>query len=353
MPGVLMPDAKDVRLQLLRGVLVLVAVVMGGTGGYMVIERWSFWDAFFMTMISVTTVGYGEVRPLDREGEIFTVALLIAGVGGALYTLNAMVRITMEGELTGALAERRMRQRIEHLHGHVILCGYGRVGEEIARVLRERNEPFVLIDIDAQALARAEASGCDHIHGDATKDDVLRRAGVTRARCLITALDEDAENCWVVLSARALNEKLWIVARADQPESEPKLRQAGADRVIAPAMLAGGHMALAAVQPLVLDFTQTFVRADGMNLMLAQLTVQDGSALADQTLADALTDQESVIVLGVRRADGELHVKPEMTMELGPGDELIVLGRVDDLNHVNTRARANGVAVSRPGAAES
>ena len=159
----LVPHEQDVRRSLLRAFIVLVAVVISGTIGYAVLERWSLWDAFFMTIITITTVGYGEVRPLDRSGEVFTVVLLIAGVGSGLYTLNVLVRMTMEGELTGALAERQMRQRIEHMQNHIILCGYGRVGEEIARTLQARKEQFVMVELDRRAPTRAEEVGYDDV----------------------------------------------------------------------------------------------------------------------------------------------------------------------------------------------
>src|SRR5215218_2350600 len=243
---------RELRGQLGAALAVLLAVLVLGTAGYVAIEGWSVRDALFMAVTTITTVGYGIPHELSTRGEYFTIVLVIAGAGAGLYTLNAILRIAMEGELTGALAERRLRRRIADMHDHVILCGYGRV---------------------AEVLARAEEAGCDHVHGDATRDDVLRRAGIERARCLVTALNSDAANSWVVLSARGLNERLWVVARADEPQSESKLRQAGADRVISPASLAGGHMALAAVQPLVQDFTRTIVQSDGAEELLAQIAV--------------------------------------------------------------------------------
>ena len=326
--------APSVRRQFMRPALVLVVLVIAGTAGYMAIEGWSLRDAFYMTMITVTTVGYREVRPLSLQGELLTVALVSGGVGTALYALNAMVRLTMEGELGGAFGQERMRRRIEHMRDHTVLCGYGRVGEEIARALAGRREPFVVLDRDPEALTRSEELCHEHVEGDATQDEVLRRAGIERARCLITALDSDADNCWVVLSARALNPRLWIVSRADHPEAETKLRHAGADRVISPPSIGGQHMALAAVQPAVLDFTQTLVHTRATDLMLAQLSVLDGSKLVGQSLDAAIAGHPSITVLGVQRADGSLLVKPDSGVQLQSGDELIVLGRPDDLETI-------------------
>ena len=329
---------RELRAQFTQAVLVLLAVVAAGTAGYMLIEGWPFRDALFMAVTTITTVGYTIPHELSARGEYFTIGLVIAGTGAGLYTLNAILRIAMEGELAGALAERRLRRRIGEMRDHVILCGYGRVGEEIARELKGRRHPLVVVERDAEALARAEAAGCAHVHGDATRDESLRQAGIERARCLVTALDSDADNSWVVLTARGLNEKLWIVARADQPESEPKLKQAGADRVIAPASLAGSHMALAAVQPLVQDFTHTLVRSGEGEQLLAQVAVDDASGLAGVPIADALDGLATLTVLGVRRADGELLVKPDPQLALKRGDEVIVLGRVEDLERITSRA---------------
>jgi voltage-gated potassium channel len=329
----------SVRFHFLQALVVLLTVIVVGTAGYVLIEEAPWWDAFFMTMITITTVGYGEVVPLTRDGEIFTVALLVAGVGAGLYTINAVVRMALEGELTEALAEERMRRRIAHLHGHTILCGFGRVGEEIARALAERNEPFVVVDSEPAAVERAATLGYHHLTGDATHDDVLKAAGIARARNLIAAIDSDAANSWIVLSARALNQRLWIVVRADQPGSEAKLRHAGADRVISPPSIGGQHMALAAVQPLVLDFTQTLVRAHGVDLMLAQLSVAADSTLRGALLQRVLEDYPSLTVLGLKQAGGQLIVKPDPGLRLAPDDELIVLGGVEDLERINASAR--------------
>ena len=318
----------------------------------MLIEGWPFRTALFMAVTTITTVGYTIPGELGVLGEYFTIGLVIAGTSAGLYTLNAILRIAMGGELTGALAERRMRRRIAVMQDHVILCGYGRVGEEIARELRSRGQPFV-VEREVEALARAESAGHDHVHGDATRDETLQQAGVQQARCLVTALDSDADNCWAVLTARGLNEKLWIVARADQPESEPKLKQAGADRVISPGSLAGSHMAVAAVQPLVVDFMHALVRSDGSDLLLAQVAVDDASGLAGRRLEETLGGMATMTVLALRRADGELLVKPDPGLALARGDELIVLGRAEDLERIAGRVPRSDPAHRPTAIAES
>lgn len=338
-PFVAVRHAYETWRQLIRAALVLLALTLAGTLGYILIEGWSLRDAFFMTMITLTTVGYGEVRPLNLRGEILTVALLAGGVGAVLYTLNVLVRLTMEGEITGALGLRRMRWRIEHMHDHVILCGFGRVGQEIARTLASRGATFVVVDEDEDALERAAETGYDRVHGDARDDHTLREAGVEHAKCLIAALNSDADTSWVVLSARALNAKLWIVARADFPESEPKLRQAGADRTVSPPSIGGKHLALAAVEPTLLDFTESVVHTAEGDLTLAQLSVDEHSPLRDRSLADALGPHRSVTALGLRRANAELVVGPDLSTCLTAGDELILLGPLDDLDAISGLSR--------------
>jgi voltage-gated potassium channel len=339
-----MNQSSNAPREIARAVLVLVVVVVGGTAGYMLVEGWSLGDAFFMTVTTVTTIGYGEVRDLSRRGELFTVALVAAGVGSALYALNVMVRLTLEGELRGALAERRLRRRIGQMRDHVVLCGFGRVGESIADTLTRRHHHVVVVENGQDAVRRLEAAGYAYVLGDATTDEALKAAGIERARALISALNSDADNSWVVLSARALNPTLRIVARAEHPGSEGKLRHAGADRVVAPARIAGGHMALAAVQPTLLDFTETAVPSHGKRLTLAQLTVEAGAASAGLSLADAVPGPDSITVLGVQRGDGELLVKPDPATVLAAGDELIVLGELAGLERLSSRTRADGGA---------
>lgn len=341
-PLVAVRHAYETWRQLIRAALVLVALTLAGTLGYMLIEGWPLRDAFFMTMITLTTVGYGEVRPLHLRGEILTVALLAGGVGAVLYTLNVLVRLTLEGELTGALGLRRMRWRIEHMRDHAILCGYGRVGEEIARTLAGRGVDFVVIDTDEDALERAAEAGYDRVLGDARDDETLGEAGVAQARSLIAALDSDADNSWVVLSARALNPKLWIVARADFPQSEAKLRQAGADRTVSPPSIGGKHLALAAVEPTLLDFTESVVHTAEGDLTLAQLTVDEHSPLAGRAIADVLGGRASITILGLRSGGDQLIVGPDDRTGLKPGDELILLGPLDDLDAIGGLSRAGG-----------
>jgi voltage-gated potassium channel len=209
-----MRTGPDMRLRLFTGLLVFALLLTTGTGGYMIIERWSFFDALYMTVITITTVGYGEVRPLDTEGRIFTIFLVLFGVGTAIYLLTTFVALVIEGDLGAAFGVTRMKSRIEQLNDHAILCGFGRVGEEIAREFVERGVPFVVVESNPETVQRAVDAGYLLIQGDASIDSVLLEAGVKRARTLLAASDSDSGNTFITLTAKALNPGMFVVARA-------------------------------------------------------------------------------------------------------------------------------------------
>lgn len=247
-------DPTSPYVRLTRGVATLAALLAFGVVGYMIIEGWSFLDALYMTVISVTTVGYNEVRPLSDGGRVFTIFVILFGVGTALYILTILVQTVVEGELAAAFGVRRMQARIDALSDHYILCGYGRVGDEIATEFNQRNVPFVVVDTDEDAIARSLEAGHLVIEGDATRDDVLKQAGIDRARALMAASDSDAGNTYITLAAKALRPDLYVIARVAQAAGEPRARRAGADRVVSPYTLAGRRMALSALQPLTVEF---------------------------------------------------------------------------------------------------
>jgi voltage-gated potassium channel len=315
----------------LAGGALLVVLLATGTAGYVLLEGWTPFEGLYMTVTTVTTVGYMEVRPLSVAGRAFTLGLIAAGVGVLLYTLTNAVAFVIQGDLAAVLGERRMQGRIQQLTDHFILCGFGRVGEEVAREFRERAIPFVVVDHHPEALRRAAAAGCLLAEGDATDDATLLAAGVRRARGLIAASDSDAGNTFITLSAKALAPAVYVIARAGTPANEPKLRQAGADRVISPYTLAGRRIALSAIQPFVVDFVDTLVRGRHGEVILAELEVKADSALAGVTLADACRDAPGLTVLAVRRADGSLTVGPPARLVLAPGDQLMLLGGEDEV----------------------
>ena len=241
--------ARIFRMQLARAVLTLAILVVGGMVGYMLIEGWSLVDAAYMVVLTFTTVGYGEVNPLSSNGRLFTMALMVAGIGVMFYILTGVVQLVVEQEvLRGIVRRHRMRTQLARLKGHFIVCGFGRVGRAVAFTLQEQSVPLVVIDKDEKALNDAEDRGLLCVHGDSARDADLLAAQVNTARGLVAATGDDAENVYISLTARGLNSKLHIVARASSSDAEDKLRRAGADQVVSPYAIGGRHMAISAIE---------------------------------------------------------------------------------------------------------
>jgi voltage-gated potassium channel len=321
----------DLRARLFIGLAVLAALLAFGTLGYMIIERWSFLDALFMTVTTVTTVGYREVHPLDTSGRIFTIFVIFFGVGTAFYLLTTFVALVIEGDLGVALGLTRMKNRIEHLSGHHILCGYGRVGEEIAREFVERGLPFVVVEQNEDAITRCEEAGHLLVRGDAASDEVLIQAGIARATTLLAASDSDSGNTYITLTAKALNPGVFVVARAGKRETEPRVRRAGADRVISPYTLSGRRMALSALQPAIVDFFDTLAVGRDRDQMLAEIEVTSDSGLLGMYVRQLL-EAVHVSLLGIQRRNGDLIVGPRDDVRLEDGDRVMVLGGEDEIS---------------------
>ena len=327
----------ELRRRVATGLTVFAALLGVGTAGYMIIERWSFLDAFFMTVTTVTTVGYREVRPLDTEGRIFTIFLVLFGVGTAFYLLTTFVALVIEGDLGAALGMTRMRGRIEQLRDHHILCGYGRVGEEIAREFGERNMPFVVVENNPEALERAAQDGVLVIEGDAADDEALLEAGVTRARTLLAASDSDSGNTYITLTAKALNPSIYVIARAGKRETEARVRRAGADRVISPYAIGGRRMALSAIGPNIVDFMDTLAVGGNADQILAEIEVTEESGLEGTSLRD-IVQAPGITVLGLQRARGELIVGVRDDVRVARGDRLMVVGPEHEVERATRRA---------------
>lgn len=322
-------------------VALLVSVVIGGTAGYALIEGWTIWDAFYMTVITVTTVGYQEVHRLSRAGEVFTVALLFSGVGAALYAFGLLAAVIVEGGVPKQLRKRRQRYMIEHLSDHFIVCGYGRIGSIVGRELKHQGLPFVIIERDPIRAQEGVDAGLLVIAADASREDVLKRAGIDRARGLIAALGTDAENVYAVLSARGLRPDLFIVGRAADDDSMAKLRRAGASRVISPYQIGALHMAQTAIRPAVVDFMELATSSVNLELSMEEITVAPHSPLAAQSILDAnLRQRFGIIVVAIQRQDGRLEYNPEPDMAIKAGDKLVVLGRPHSLKRLEIEARS-------------
>jgi voltage-gated potassium channel len=303
----------------------LVAIVVIGVIGYMVIEGWSFLDAIYMTITTITTVGFREVHPLSSAGRIFSIILIIGGVGGALYVLTTLMGYILEGQFGITMGRRRMKNRIAKLKDHFILCGYGRVGQEIAKVFSEDGAPFVIIANNEEHIAKAEKDGYLYIFGDATSDEVLKEAGIERAHGLVAAVGSDTDNTFITLSAREVHPDLFIEARSSGSEAESKLRRAGADRIISPHAIGGRRMAMLALRPAVVDFIDTVTYGRGRELELENVDVASDSPLIGRNMAQARS-QDGITVLAMRKKGGKLLANPPGEEIIEEGDRLIVIG---------------------------
>jgi voltage-gated potassium channel len=306
-----------------------------GIVGYMAIEGFSFLDAVYQTITAVTTAGFGEINPLGSGGRIFTVAIIILGVIVILYVLTAVMQIAVEGELENILGVRRMKGKIEALRDHYILCGFGRVGEEIAREFTERRIPLVIVDSNPEAIERARKHDYLLVEGDASSDAALLEAGIERARCLLAASDSDSGNTYTVLTAKALNPRVFVVARVGQLASRTRTLRAGADRVISPYSIGGRRMALSALQPLVLEFMDTLATGRHGEQILAELEVSEESGLAGRTIEECFRTSPSATILGLQKPSGAIQVGPRGTTILELGDRLMVLGNETDLEAIS------------------
>jgi len=315
-------------LQIIYAIVIVVAI---GVIGYKLIEGWSLLDSLYMTVITLGTVGYREVHPLSTGGMVFTIVLIVIGVGTIFYALTTMVQYIIEGNLANILGRRRMKEKIAKLRGHIIVCGYGRVGREVSRVFQEERIPFVVIDHNSEAIAKAAADGYLHLVGNATNDDILKEAGILQARGLVAATGGDADNVFITLSAREMRPDLFITARAGAPESEAKLKRAGADRTIYPHVLGGRRLAMLALRPLVVDFVDTALESRGQELVLESIEVGPGSPVAGKTVKEGRSCCSGATILAVKKKGGALLTSLSDDMSLELGDKLVVVGNREQL----------------------
>jgi voltage-gated potassium channel len=323
------------------GIALLALIVVIGTIGYMLLGFGGL-DATYQTVTTITTVGFREVEPLSSAGKVFTIVLILAGVGTALYTLTVGLELLVEGHFGLAMERRRMDKQIASFRGHVIVCGWGRVGKAIARELATARKPLVIIDSDPARLSGV--SGLPYIVGDASDDDVLREAGIERASALVAAVATDAGNLVITLSGRALQPDLFIVARAREETSAAKLERAGANRVVNPQEIGGARMAAFLVQPHVTEFLDVVMHDREMELRLEELEIAADSPLANITVGEAhVRDRTGALILAIRDANGGFITSPGATTVMEPGHVLIAIG-------TSTQLDALEAAASRPGA---
>ncbi|HEY1807747.1 MAG TPA: NAD-binding protein, partial [Acidobacteriaceae bacterium] len=305
----------------------LAVIVVIGILGYMAIEKWTVLDSVYMVVITVFTVGFEEVHPLSPAGRIFTIFIIVGGVGSAIYAAGQVVEIIVEGEMTGYRKRRRMDKKIRDIKDHYIICGFGRVGHQVARDFESGQVPFVVIDPRKESLDELEAKGVPVLIGDATDDAVLMAAGIHDAKGLIACSDSDVANVYITLSARQLNAGLNIVARAGLKDTEKKLIMAGASRVISPYFISGVRMAAMATRPVAVDFLDLVTHDGLVDFNLFQITIPAGSPLSGKTIAEAdIRNTSGALVLAIRKPDGSFDLQPKETSKIDANDVLVVLG---------------------------
>lgn len=317
--------------------LALLGVFIGGTVGYMAVAGASITDAAFMTVITVSTVGYREEVPLDNAGRLWTAVVIFFGIGVVSVAFTSLLTLFVGGEIRATLGRHKVQAKIDQLEGHVILCGFGRMGALAARKLKDNGAQVVVIENRKASRPDLEAAGMLYVIGDATEEETLKTAGLMRAGSLVTILATDADNVFVALTVRGLRPNLQIISRAEQPGTEVKLRRAGANRVICPQIIGATRIADVLTRPNVVDFFE--VAARGVDLELDEYRVGPGSPLRDTTLRDSdLRRRTGAMVVAIRRADGTSHFHPEPDELIREGDLLVLIGqagtslRVDELN---------------------
>jgi voltage-gated potassium channel len=320
--------------------VLLALVLAGGTAGYVIIEGWSVWDALYMTVTTVATVGFREVHPLSRNGQAFTVVLIIVGVSTALYAFSAFAAVVVEGGWPKYIERWRYLRMINHLSEHYVVCGYGRIGSIVASEFKRQNTPFVIVDRDPEKVAEANQRGHLAVDGDASREDTLRRLGIDRARGLVAAVGTDAENVYAVLTARVMKPDLFIIARAEGEDSISKLKKAGADRVISPYRIGAVQIAQTALRPAVVDFVEIATSSDNLELSIEEIHIENSSALAGRPLSEVIQrNTMNVVVVGIQHAQGRMEFNPLASTVLHAGDHLIVLGSSQTLKELERAAK--------------
>ena len=315
------------RFKLVTLVASLAVLLAVGTGGFMIIERMPLLDALFLTVITLSTVGYGTLKPLTAAGKIFTIAFIVVGVATFSFQLAQIFRVLLEKSFMEAFGERRMNKKIGELEDHYIVCGHGRIGSIVSAELRRKGTPLVVVETDPKITAGLEAEGVLVLQADAREEQVLRHAGVDRAKGLLALLPADADNLYLILAARDLNPTLNIIARANDPSADKRLQGAGANHVISPHRESGKRIARMILNPHVTDFIEMATGKQNLQLQMEEFVVKPTSPIANKTLMECgLLRKNRILVVAIKRTDGTMAFNPEGSTAIHAGDSLIVLG---------------------------
>ena len=319
--------------KIIKGFVILLVILMIGAVGYMTIEKWNFLDSLYMTVITITTVGFREVGSISKEGRIFTIFIIFLGMGIMAYILGLAAQAMVDFQVGAILGRRKLGRTLRSIKNHYVICGFGRIGKIICQELKANKSPMVVIDNDPETVQILEEEGIPYIIDDATSEEALIEVGVERARGVVAVVASDADNLFITMSARGLNPDMLIVARADEEQTEKKLLRVGADRVVMPYLIGGRKMAQSIIKPAVTDFLEFTIHNRKIGLEMEELVVSEKSPLRGITLVDSGIRQETdVIIVAIRTKAGEMKFNPSSITRIETGDTLISLGKSEDLN---------------------
>lgn len=324
----------DPLRKILLSLLTLAVLIGGGTLGYALIEQWSAFESLYMTVITLTTVGYREVYDLSYEGKVFTILLIVFGVGTIAYTIGSMFQFMVEGQLRQLVGRKKLQKKISKLRGHYIICGYGRIGRLISRDFAAKPLPFIIVEQDTERCRHIDEDGHLFVEGDATHDEVLERAGIHQAKGLITVVTSDSANVFITLTARGINPELYILARANEDGAEIKLLRAGADRAVSPYTMGASRMAQAVLRPSVVDFIDIAIGRENIELQMEEIKVAADSNLAGKTLiTSAIRKDLGLIIVGIKKGN-QMKFNPDPSTEISQEDILIALGEPPEIKRL-------------------
>ena len=317
---------------IIRCLFILIGVLVVGTIGYMIIEGLRFFDALYMTVITISTVGYREVGTISGPGRAFTIVIIFLGIGTVGYTFGVLAQAMLDFQLRSFFGRRKLGLKIKSINSHYILCGYGRIGRIISQELKRDQIPLLVLDNNLDLKETLEHHDLPYIIGDATSEDILLEAGIERAKGLIAVVESDANNLFITMTARGLNPDLFILSRADEEQTHKKLLRAGANRVVEPYLVGGQKMAHTIIKPAVAEFLELMIHDRDVELEIEELVVGESSRLKGVTLVDSeIRKETNVIIVAIRKDEGEMTFNPSSQTRIEAGDTLIALGYDSDL----------------------
>lgn len=325
-------DSKRLRYSL----MMLIGIIAFGTFGYYLVEKMPLFDAFYMTIITISTVGFSEIRPLTPLGRTITLFVIVFGISVGTYTIGILVRVFVEGELVKIFGRRKVQKQVSELTDHFIVCGFGRIGRIICKELAEDNYDFVVIEQDPAAVEEIEAKKYLYLVMDATTEEALLQAGIMKARGIVTVVNSDANNVFITMTAKSLRPDIFVLARATDEKNEGKLVRAGATRVVAPYLIGGRRMAQMLKKPTVVDFIDIAMMGSHLGLMMEEAKVGQNSGLIGKNLIDShLRKDFGVIIVAIKKMTGDMIFNPMPSETLAAGDVIVVIGKKEDLKRMS------------------